>query len=215
MLSWKIKICGITNVADAQAVARFGADAIGLNFYPRSLRCVSPEKALAITNATPAAVARIGVFVNDSIANINATVTDLPLTATQLHGDESPVSVDEIEGEVLRAVRVFPGQLEAAQKQIQAWSDAGVSAILLDAGGRGGYGGSGKQLDWKQVSALAIDVPLVLAGGLNCDNVAQAIETVRPAAVDVASGVENFPGKKDHELLKRFIDSALEAFSRL
>ncbi len=215
MLPWKIKICGITNPADAQAASEYGADALGLNFYSRSLRSVSPEKAASIIQATADQVSRIGVFVNETNEAINAIAARLSLNAVQLHGDESPDAMPVIHGEVIRAVRVFPGQFAPAEEEIRTWIDAGAIAILLDAAGGGGYGGSGKQLDWDQVAPLQIPIPLILAGGLNCDNVARAIATVRPSAVDVASGVEKFPGKKDQGLLQRFIETAQDAFARI
>ena len=155
------------------------------------------------------------MFVNESTEAINTIAARLSLHAVQLHGDESPDATPAITREVIRAVRVFPSQFASAKEELPTWINAGAIAILLDAAGGGGYGGSGKQLDWDQVNQLQIPIPLILAGGLNCDNVAQAIATVRPSAVDVASGVEKFPGKKDHGLLQRFIETAQDAFARL
>lgn len=215
MIQWRVKICGITNANDAVAAGKFGADAIGMNFYPRSLRCLTPDEALSIIAVIPPAVSRIGVFVNASIAEINETVDRLQLQVVQLHGDESPDCVDRIQSPVLRAIRVVNDEFETAADEIRLWLAAGVEGILLDAGSNDQYGGTGKSLSWESVSKLELPIPLVLAGGLNCGNVAEAIQTARPAAVDVASGVESFPGRKDHQQLKQFIENAMRAFATL
>ncbi len=214
-MQWRVKICGITNVDDAVAAADFGAAAIGLNFYSRSLRCLTPDEAASIIAAIPPTISRIGVFVNAPIAEINETVDRLMLQAVQLHGDETPDLVDRIRSPILRAIRVVNGDFETAAVEINNWLAAGVEALLLDAGSSDQYGGTGKSLSWESVSKLVLPVPLVLAGGLNCDNVVQAIQTAQPTAVDVASGVEKFPGKKDHEQMKRFIETAMRAFATL
>ncbi len=217
MLNFQIKICGITNAKDAQAAQAAGADSIGLNFYSRSLRSVKLEKAAAIVDAIDDIV-KVGVFVNEDVDRTNELATQLGLDLIQLHGDETPEMITKLKSPVMRAIRVMDGDFDAAKKEVEIWQKAGGVAVLLDTGSRKQFGGTGTQLDWDHMSKQQFGVPglpelpLVLAGGLNCDNVAQAIRQVRPSAVDVASGIEKFPGVKDHDLMRQYIESARTAF---
>jgi phosphoribosylanthranilate isomerase len=197
-----VKICGITRVEDAEAAAAAGADWIGLNFWPRSRRHVRRELARAIVAALPGDVRKVGVFVNQPRPHVLELALELGLDLVQLHGDETPADAHALGRPVLRAVRVSGA---ADLVGLDAWPG---EHILLDAA-QVGYGGGGQAFDW----ALLRDLPatgkrIILAGGLEPDNVAEAVRRVRPAGVDVASGVERAPGVKDHDKLRRFIDNA-------
>lgn len=215
MSVFKIKVCGITNPKDALAVQQFGADAIGLNFYSKSLRSVTMQKAEAVVEAIADDMIRVGVFVNMATEKINSISSQFRLNYIQLHGNESPDQVTELSAPVIRAVRVMNNDLTSAQQEIAEWNVDGVVTYLLDAGSETEFGGTGKQLPWTALSNLKIDKGFVLAGGLNCDNVSQAIENAQPLAVDVASGIEKFPGVKDHEQMERFINAAKACFTGL
>ena len=223
---FKIKICGITSPTDIVRAVEFGADAIGLNFYTKSLRNVTDDEATKILAAIESGsgepggqVSTVGVFVNSTVAEIRQRTETLRLAYVQLHGEETVEMVAELDGiPVIRAIRLQPGldaeeTTDAANAEIRRWSDAGVSAVLLDAAAPGEFGGTGKRLDWEMVSQLTSPVPIILAGGLNAENVSRAIATASPAAVDVASGIETFPGKKDETQMRQFIENAAAAFA--
>lgn len=198
----RVKICGITNSADARAACNFGADALGFNFYERSSRVVSPADAWKIISRVPQTVESVGVFVNWSAEAVVALGRALSLDAVQLHGDESPRVVPECAKhfQVNKAFRVGPG---FSLTNLRAYGAA--SAFLFDAAaGAGQYGGTGKRADWTIARRAAKTHRIILAGGLTPENVAEAILFVRPYAVDVASGVESRPGKKDHGKLRAF-----------
>ena len=210
-MHFKIKICGVHSLADARSAIEAGADAIGLNFYPPSRRSITPEQAAEITRQVePGSVLFIGVFVNLPIDEVVATSDQVGLDAVQFHGDETIDMLGSVERPVIRAIRL--GDLESTQREIGRWADRGVAAILLDAEAGGDYGGTGKTIDWEAASRLTCQVPLILAGGLTPSNVGQAISVVRPAAVDVASGVETEPGRKDPHLMREFTLNARRAF---
>ncbi len=235
---FRVKICGITNVEDAIAAVEAGADAIGLNFYEKSPRCVSPQNATAIVRDWPAVnVHRVGVFVNTAPEAIELLANSLTLTAIQLHGDESPETVAYFAKPraaqpypaqsrhpfrwcVVRARRLDDRGVAAIAADLQACRDAGwpPAAVLVDAMTPGRYGGTGETVSWVGVAdhkRWLGETPLILAGGLTPDNVAEAIRIVRPAAVDVASGVESSPGKKDPVKVRDFVANALGAFEAL
>jgi phosphoribosylanthranilate isomerase len=311
---FQIKICGVTNPRDAVVAAKAGADAIGLNFYGPSPRCVTESAARRIIAELPAEVARVGVFVNHPIAEILRLAETLPLDFIQLHGDEGPLAIHQLGRErVIRAFRLSdhrlpdprevehrpPGAIGPNPLTAQAPADAdrdepetdrpdplaavddylascatictrcleshasdsgssgdsGSSSdsdaahspsvmrqltredflrgaptdpeaasadwprlVLLDAYDKHQYGGTGRTIDWETAARFAqrpAGPPLILAGGLTAENVAAAIEAVAPQAVDTASGVERAPGEKDHDLLRRFIATAREAFARI
>ncbi len=200
----KVKICGVTRVEDALAAVRLGADALGFNFWPRSKRYVPPDRARAIVRRLPPFVTAVGVFVDPTRDEVLRAIDQAGVGVAQLHGDEPPDLCASLPVPVLKAIRlVTPHGLA----QLAAYE---VQAFLLDAPSPG-YGGSGTTCDWSLAAAVARELPIVLAGGLGPDNVAEAVRTVRPWAVDVASGVESAPGVKDEERMRRFIEQAKEA----
>lgn len=220
-LPLRIKVCGVTTPDDAAAVAATGADTIGLNFFAKSPRCVSLEQAREIADASGAAL-RVGVFVNHSAEQIAAAVQAARLDAIQLHGDEPLSLLGELpEGPpVIRAVRVGPEGLAPAARLLEEADRMGraFAAVLVDAAAAGAYGGTGKAVDWARIARerrLLGGAPLILAGGLTPENVAEAIRQARPDGVDTASGVESSPGRKDAARAAQFVANAAEAFAAL
>jgi phosphoribosylanthranilate isomerase len=217
---FRVKVCGITSVADACAVAAAGADAVGLNFYARSPRYIEPLLAQQIAGSLPPHIVRVGVFVNSSIGDVCATYDRLGLDLIQLHGDEPPEFIRELEGRpVLRAFRCA-ASLEPVGQYLDRCADLACMPrmVLIDAYQSGHYGGTGKLADWSLLDAgrgALGELPLVWAGGLTPENVAAAVARVRPAAVDVASGVESSPGRKSPPLVKAFVEAARGAFDAL
>lgn len=193
-----VKICGITNWADARAAADVGAKFIGFNFYEKSPRCIEPAAAWSIRKKLPSSVGSIGIFVNWSAEAVSALSAALRLWAAQLHGDESPQEAAAVRLPVIKAFRVGSG---FALSRLGAYSSF---AFLLDGARRGRYGGTGQTADWAVAQKAARKRLIFLAGGLTPENVSEAIRTVRPYAVDVSSGVESRPGKKDHGKLREF-----------
>jgi phosphoribosylanthranilate isomerase len=220
---FKIKICGITNVADALAAVDAGADAIGLNFYHGSKRCVSVAEARRIADALTYETDRIGVFVNATTDEIRRICEEASLHLIQLHGDEPPELLNSLnkDHDVIRALRLDERGARAIREDWEAWccaGDFGPDAILVDAAAGGQYGGTGRTVDWQSLVGYQQwldEIPLILAGGLTPDNVAEAIRIVRPHAVDVASGVESAAGKKDAAKMRDFVAAARAAFAAL
>ena len=207
-MSVYVKICGITTVADARLAIRAGADLIGLNFYPPSPRCVSELTAKAIRDMLPQHIRCVGVFVNAERERIAASVQSLSLDAIQFHGNEDANALTDWSVTTIKAIRVGPETSLPEQFE-------GIPAdyFLLDTYSSRGYGGTGETFAWKQAAALprlTLD-RTILAGGLNAENVARAVAAVRPWAVDVASGVESAPGRKDAKKLHAFINNAKTA----
>ena len=224
---FRIKICGVTNLPDALAAADAGADSIGLNFYPKSSRYISRENASSILKAVPYEVARVGVVVNESVESLHRLMAEFDgnittgLQTIQLHGDEPPEILAAVRAKYLIRARRFTDQgisaiaadLEACEKMRRL-----PDAVLIDAATPGRYGGTGTTVSWGGLADYRRwlpNVPLILAGGLTPDNVAEAIRIVRPHGVDVASGVESSPGKKDHVKVRDFVAAAREAFAGL
>jgi phosphoribosylanthranilate isomerase len=204
----QVKICGITNLDDALAAAEAGARLLGFNFYPRSPRYVAPGEARRIVESLPPGVEGYGVFVNEQGPEaVRAVAREAGLSAVQLHGDESPEFCDSLGGLfTIKALRVGPG-FEARSARLYR-----TDAVLLDAYSGEAYGGTGKTFDWSLARETREAVgKLFLAGGLTPDTVAAAVKAVRPYAVDVCSGVESSPGRKDHALLRRFVEAARAA----
>ncbi|TXG94592.1 MAG: phosphoribosylanthranilate isomerase [Rhodocyclaceae bacterium] len=195
----RIKICGITTVADGLAAAAAGADAIGLVFYPKSPRYVHAERAAEIAAALPPFVNVVGLFVNATPEFINETLAQVPIGLLQFHGDEDETYCRQFERPFLKAARVRP-DLDLVQ---YAASFPSAQGLLLDAFVEG-YGGAGHTFDWSLIPK-ALSRPIVLSGGLNVDNVSEAVRRVRPLAVDVSSGVEVSKGVKDHAKIAAFI----------
>jgi phosphoribosylanthranilate isomerase len=200
----RVKICGLTRPEDALAAARLGADALGFNFWPRSKRFVPPDQAGEIVRRLPAGVATFGVFVDPSREEVLAALAASGVAVAQLHGDEPPALCASLPVPVVKAIRV---ESSASLAQLASYE---VRAFLLDAPSPG-YGGSGRTFDWALAGEVARELPVILAGGLAPENVAEAVRTVRPLAVDVASGVESAPGVKDLARLEAFIRKAKEA----
>ena len=218
---FQIKICGVTNRVDALAAVAAGADAVGLNFYPPSPRCVERDAALDIARLLPGNVARVGVFVNATVSEVADVADQLQLDFIQLCGDEPPEYWQQLAPR--QVIAVLRGGLSIPDP-MRPWFTASVrppfapAAILVDAWEPGAFGGTGKTVDWGAVRELAASVkhfPLILAGGLGPDNVRRAIEQAQPAAVDVASGVEQQPGRKDPALMRAFVGEARAGFETL
>jgi phosphoribosylanthranilate isomerase len=200
-VSARVKICGITRLEDALAAAQAGADALGFNFWPKSKRYLEPRAAAEIIALLPPFVATVGVFVDPTRDEALRAAEASGVQWLQLHGDESPEFCAALPLPVLKAVRV------RHRASLDALDEYDVAGFLLDADSTG-YGGSGATFDWDLAAEAARRAPIVLAGGLRPENVADAVRKVRPWGVDVASGVESAPGVKDHEKTARFIREA-------
>lgn len=201
----KIKICGITNFEDARISAELGADALGFNFYKKSPRYVSPDDAAEIISLLPPTITKVGVFVKADLDEIRSLTPMLDLV--QLHGDESPDYVSRLDAgtKVIKVFRIGDGfdPLRALEYP--------TAQFLLDTESRD-FGGSGQRFDWDLAIRFKDTVPeFYLAGGLDPENVADAIRTVQPFAVDVCSGVESSKGQKDHRKMEAFIRNARAA----
>lgn len=198
----RVKICGITSAADALAAVGAGANALGFVFAPGP-RCISPEAACAITALIPPFVSAVGVFVDEEPARVREIVSSCGLHYVQFHGDESPASCAPFRRIAIKAVRMRDGD---SLRGVERYD---VAAFLLDSYVRDKRGGSAVPFHWELAAgAAALGKPIILAGGLTLENVAEAIRAVDPYAVDVSSGVEAAPGKKDHGLMTEFIRRA-------
>jgi phosphoribosylanthranilate isomerase len=198
----RVKICGITNAADALAAVDAGADLLGFNFYAKSPRRIAEDEAARIRPRLPREVDAVGIFVNAPTADVAAMCKSLKLDAAQLHGDETAETVAELAGSV-PVVKAFRVDLDFDLKTLKDYSRA--FAFLFDAVVSGQYGGTGHSTDWDAARKAAVKHRIILAGGLKVENVAAAVRIVRPYGIDVASGVESKPGKKDHGRLREFI----------
>ncbi len=205
-MSVKVKICGITTLEDAEAALRYGAYALGFIFFKKSARYIAPEATRKIISELPPRTTTVGVFVDSPAEEVNAIVRESGINTVQLHGSESPEECSRIENaKVIKAFRV------SGKETIAKISKYNVFAILLDTFVEGVHGGTGKTFDWNIAIEAKVYGPLILSGGLTPDNIADAVETVRPYAVDVSSGVESSPGVKEHDLVKLFIERAQSA----
>jgi len=201
MLIVKVKICGITNYDDAAAALDMGADLLGFNFYPKSPRFIRPDNAVKIINKLPAFIDIAGVFVNESLEQIHEVKNLCQLDWVQLHGDESPEFCKEFlshDVKVMKALRVKD------QTDIERADDYFTDAILLDAFDPKKYGGTGLSFDWNIIGHIGKRV--FLAGGINPDNAADAVK-LGVYGIDVCSGIEAQPGKKDHQKMKKLFDN--------
>lgn len=215
---FRIKICGITDRQQAADASAAGVDAIGLNFYQPSPRSISEEQAQEIVSAIPDGVMKVGLFVNASLEQMTHFAARLELSAIQLHGDEPPEMVSRLKGiPVIRAFRIQQDNVEsmfdylAQCKQRQRMP----AAVLVDAWSPDEYGGTGKQLDYDLVLRCKDrleGIPLILAGGLDAENVAEAVAATQPDGVDAASGVETSPGQKDIAKVEAFVAAAKSAW---
>jgi phosphoribosylanthranilate isomerase len=200
----KIKICGIKTITDALAAMDAGADMIGFNFYPKSPRYVEVGMCRNIMSVVrqDGRAKSVGVFVNASVAEILATMDTLGLNLAQLHGDETVEMLNQLDGKGFKAFRGV-ADVETDKRMITD----GAPGFLVDAAVKGVYGGSGVTADWDGAAELAKKYPLLLAGGLTPENVAEAVRRVKPWGVDVASGVESAPGEKDPSKMKAFVQA--------
>jgi len=225
-MSVRVKICGLTSVADARYAVQAGADLIGLNFYPQSRRAVSETTAKDIRAVLPDHVLCVGVFVNAARTGIAALVESLELDAIQFHGDEDATALEGWSVQTIQAVRVQqdesllelsghsrPAELGELGELAELVARSQADYVLLDTYRPGRYGGTGKTFAWEQAASLPIPFleRTILAGGLTPENVAEAVRTVKPWGIDVASGVESAPGRKDVEKLHAFIHNAKTA----
>jgi phosphoribosylanthranilate isomerase len=201
----RIKICGITNLEDALLAAELGADALGFIFYPKSPRHVDPEAARAIIAHLPPFVAAVGVFVDEAAAVVQELAAKVGLDWVQLHGQESPGYCRNLGRKVIKGFRIRD---EDSLRQLADYQGA-AQALLLDTYKKGQVGGTGEIFDWHLAREAKKYGSIILAGGLTPDNVAQAIATAKPAAVDAASGTEAAPGKKDPAKLRAFFKAAV------
>jgi phosphoribosylanthranilate isomerase len=193
----QVKVCGITHRDDALAAVEAGATALGFNFYRRSPRYITASAAAGITALLPGHVLKVGVFVNESAPNVAATLREAGLDIAQLHGDEAP-------GEAPAGVRLWKALQVNDRFEVKQLDDWQVEAILLDSAA----GGSGLTFDWRRAAGTGRRI--VLAGGLDASNVAEAIRIARPWGVDSCSRLESAPGRKDHARMRAFIQQALE-----
>lgn len=189
------KICGITNLDDANVAVENGASAIGFIFYEKSPRTISINNAKSISKHLPKTIARVGVFVNHEKDFINEAISEVPLDMIQLHSDETPDFCNQFDVPILKALRI---KNEASLSVMDQYD---VAVFLLDTFSNDQYGGTGETFDWSVLNRK-FKTPIILSGGLNPENILDAIDAVNPSAVDVNSGVESSPGKKDFNKLK-------------
>ena len=196
----RVKICGITTIADARSVAESGADAIGLVFYKKSARYVDIEQAKAICQSLPPFITTVALFMNADESTVQTCLEQVPFDLLQFHGNESPEFCASFNHPHIKAVPM------AGLNNFKAYADQYTDAkgFLVDSHAPGEAGGSGQVFDWKQIP-MDYSAPIILAGGLNPDNVANAVESTAVFAVDVSSGVEARPGIKDTQKIKQFM----------
>jgi phosphoribosylanthranilate isomerase len=207
-MSTKVKICGVTNGADAELAASHGAWAVGMIFYPESSRACDPEAAAEIATALKRRVETVGVFVNTPLDELIEVAENVGVSMLQLHGDEGPAYCQEAARrsglKVIKAARVRDA---ASVRGLLAYR---TDFHMLDAYVPGRRGGTGERFDWSLAGEHRTKTPLILSGGINPENAAEAVSTTRPFAIDVASGVEAEPGRKDPEKLARLFESVRE-----
>ena len=203
----KVKICGITNLEDALAAADAGADALGFVFYPESPRFIDPGKARAIIARLPAFITSVGVFVDESEDLIRRIIREGGVQVLQFHGSESPILCTRFREKVVKAIRIKD---EESIREMQMYD---VDTFLLDTMVEGIRGGTGKTFNWKYAEMAKEHGRIILSGGLNASNVGEAIRRVRPYGVDVSSGVEISPGKKDHNKIMEFVREAKKLYA--
>ena len=201
----KIKICGIRTVNDALAAMDAGADMLGFNFYPKSPRSIDVGRCRDIMTVMRkfGHMTYVGVFVNASVAEVRATMETCALSLAQLHGEETSEMLNSLYGKAFKAFRGVPENLHGFIRE-----DA--PAFLVDASVKGAYGGTGTKADWSGAAELSKHYPILLAGGLTSENVAEAVRRVQPWGLDVASGVESSPGVKDIGKMKAFVRAVLD-----
>jgi len=203
MSTVKVKICGITNAEDASAAVEAGADALGFVLYRKSPRYVEAEVVKRVVANLPPFVLPVGVFVNEDAAMVREIMDACGLVLAQLHGDETAAYCESVGRPVLRAIRLLDRASLLGLGEYKG--RARVKGFVLDAFSETARGGTGQVADWQLAAEAAKAVPVILAGGLTPDNVGEAVRRVRPYGVDVSSGVEAVPGKKDHDKIRAFV----------
>lgn len=198
----KVKICGITNLEDAQAAAEAGADALGFVFYPDSPRFIDPGNARAIIAKLPVFITSVGVFVDESEDLIRRIIREGGIQILQFHGSESPVLCTRFREKVIKAIRIKD---EESISEMQMYD---VDTFLLDTYLDCSKGGTGKTFNWKYAEMAKENGRIILSGGLNPSNIGDAVRKLKPYGVDVSSGVEISPGKKDHDKIREFVREA-------
>ncbi len=191
-----VKICGITSFNDAIMATNYGASALGFIFYEKSPRYINPEILKTWISNVPSSIKKVGVFVNKDVDKVNKIAEELNLGMVQLHGDESPEYCNQMIRPVIKVFRVNKKFDSIMLNNYQ------VATFLFDTYNKENHGGTGESFDWQSILQLNTETPVILSGGLNADNVLEGIEVVKPSAVDVNSGVETAPGKKDEEKIK-------------
>jgi phosphoribosylanthranilate isomerase len=201
----RVKICGITNELDAQRAARAGAWAIGFIFYKKSPRYISPFKAKKIIDTLPPFITSVGVFVNHNAGAMRDIISHCGLRAVQLHGEEDHHFAHRLKAYNVKIIKVFRVGGDFDPKTVEPFK---VDAFLFDSYDQYNYGGTGKTFDWKILQQIrsSSNVPIILSGGLNSQNVIEPVNVLKPYAVDVNSSVEESVGKKDPKKMKDFID---------
>lgn len=195
----RVKICGITNLADALVCQQYGADALGFIFYRGSKRYIAPEEVQEIITRLSPFITKIGVFVNESVNTINKIATKVGLNAVQLHGEEAPEYISQIHLPVIKSFRIDP------EFDYGSLIDYKNCYYLLDSYSPEEYGGTGTTFNWQRIPE-ELRESIILAGGISIDNIDVICRDIRPAAIDVSSALESFPGKKDPEKIKRFMN---------
>lgn len=203
--SIKVKVCGITNAEDAWAAVEAGADALGFIFCEQSPRYIVPAVASRIIAGLPPLIVTVGVFVNEGMATVRSIMDTCGLAMAQLHGDENASYCRELSRPAMKALRLKDRGSLLALAEYQG--RGGVRGFVLDTFSELAYGGTGQVTDWALAAEVAKSTRILLAGGLTPDNVTEAIRTVRPYGVDVSSGVESAPGKKDHAKIRAFLEA--------
>lgn len=205
MSKLKTKICGITNLADARYVSGALVDYIGFILYEKSKRAITPAKVGAMTNWIDGPE-KVGVFVNQSLDDVNMIARQSGLDIVQLHGDESPEYCSLVEKPVIKVFHIDQSTTAASlNKQIKRYRPL-IDYVLFDTGSETQWGGTGQTFDWDILEELEFELPFFLSGGLNTENVGQAYQAIAPYAVDVCSGLEAKPGKKDFDRVNAFMD---------
>ena len=199
----KIKICGLTNKEDAKEAARLGADFAGFIFYKRSPRYIEPKDARAIAGTLPAEVIKVGVFVDERLETISEAARLAGLDMAQLHGEEGPEHCSSVR----KRIKVIKAFRTRDAKDLEKINEYDADFYLLDTYREGKPGGTGEAFDWNILSDKRFSRPVILSGGLRPDNVREAIQKVSPYGLDVSSGVEKSPGKKDLVLMRKFIEN--------
>jgi phosphoribosylanthranilate isomerase len=200
-----VKICGITTAEDAQAAVESGADALGFNFYPKSKRYISPDRAAVIIKSVPAKILAVGVFVNPDKEDVRDAIQKSRINVLQFSGDEKPEHLSGFKIPIIKAIHITD------RASVEKMKSFVVDSYLLDTFSSDDFGGTGKQFHWEIAMEAKRYGKIIVAGGLTPENVSDLVRNVRPYGVDVSSGVELRPGIKDHQKVKAFIRRAREA----